>query len=178
MWRHNIPFWPTADAVAPALTAGYGFGRIGCQLSGDGDWGIDNLAPKPDWMSFLPDWMWAYRYPHNVLKEGVPMEGCHFDYCRELANPVFPTPFYEVVMMSIIFAILWSLRSRIKTVGMMFFIYLGLIAVERFIIEKIRVNVVHDVLGFQLTQAEIISICLFLISLGGMVYVSKFRDKS
>lgn len=81
-------------------------------------------------------------------------------------------------MMTLIFMILWSLRSRIKTVGMMFFIYLGLIAVERFIIEKIRVNVVHDVFGFQLTQAEIISIGLFLVSIGGMVYVSKFREKA
>ena len=77
-----------------------------------------------------------------------------------------------------VFAILWALRKRIKTVGMLFFIYLGLIAIERFIIEKIRVNVVHDVLGFQLTQAEIISIVLFCVSLGGMVYVSKFRKDS
>jgi phosphatidylglycerol:prolipoprotein diacylglycerol transferase len=56
---------------------------------------------------------------------------------------------------------------------MLFFIYLALIAVERFLIEKIRVNVVHDVLGMQLTQAEIISIVLFLVSAGGMVYVWK-----
>ncbi len=175
MWRHKIPFWPTADAVAPALTAGYGFGRIGCQLSGDGDWGIKNLAPKPDWMSFLPDWMWAYRYPHNVLKESVPIDGCSFDYCNQLAEPVYPTPFYEVIMMLMVFGILWSIRKRFKVEGMIFFIYLGLIAIERFIIEKIRVNVVHDVLGIQLTQAEIISIVLFCVSLGGMVYVTKLR---
>ena len=56
IWRNHIPFLPTADAVAPALTAGYGVGRIGCQLSGDGDWGIVNQAPKPGWLSFLPDW--------------------------------------------------------------------------------------------------------------------------
>jgi prolipoprotein diacylglyceryl transferase len=176
MYRNGIPFWPTADAVAPALTAGYGFGRVGCQLSGDGDWGIVNNAPKPDWMSFLPDWMWAYRYPQNVLQEGVPMEDCSFNYCNQLAEPVYPTPFYEVLMMCAVFAILWALRKRVKTVGMLFFIYLGLIAIERFIIEKIRVNVVHDVLGFQLTQAEIISIVLFLVSIGGMVYVKKFRN--
>lgn len=175
MYRNGIPFWPTADAVAPSLTAGYGFGRVGCQLSGDGDWGIVNNAPKPDWMSFLPDWMWAYRYPQNVLKEGIPIENCRFNYCKELAEPVFPTPFYEVLMMCAVFAILWALRKRIKTVGMLFFIYLGLIAVERFIIEKIRVNVVHEVLGVQLTQAEIISIVLFIVSIGGMVYVKKFR---
>jgi len=175
MFRNGIPFWPTADAVAPALTAGYGFGRIGCQLSGDGDWGIVNTAPKPGWMSFLPDWTWTYNYPHNVLKEGLPIEGCTFDYCRQLAEPVFPTPLYEVLMMSVVFGILWALRKRVKIVGMLFFIYLGLIAIERFIIEKIRVNVSHDVWGMQLTQAEIISILLFLVSIGGAVYVTKFR---
>lgn len=175
MFRNKIPFWPTADAVAPALTAGYGFGRIGCQLSGDGDWGIVNTAPKPGWMSFLPDWAWTYHYPHNVLKEGLPIEGCTFEYCRQLAEPVYPTPLYEVLMMSVVFGILWALRKRIKTVGLLFFIYLGLIAIERFIIEKIRVNVSHDILGFQLTQAEIISVLLIMVSVGGMVYVVKFR---
>jgi len=185
MWRHKIPFWPTADAVAPALTAGYGFGRIGCQLSGDGDWGIVNAAPKPAWMSFLPDWIWAYQYPHHVLNTvrtepapSVPIEGCTWDYCMQLAEPVYPTPFYEVIMMSVVFGILWALRKRIKTVGMIFFIYLGLIAIERFVIEKIRVNVVHEVLGIPLTQAEIISIVLFCISLGGMFYVSKIKKNN
>jgi len=185
MWRHKIPFWPTADAVAPALTAGYGFGRIGCQLSGDGDWGISNLAPKPGWMSFLPDWMWAYRYPHHVLNTvhtdpspSVPIEGCTWDYCMQLSDPVYPTPFYEVLMMCGVFAILWALRKRIKTVGMIFFIYLGLIAIERFIIEKIRVNVSHDVMGITLTQAEIISIALFCVSIGGIIYVRYFRARA
>ncbi len=180
MYRQRIPFWPTADAVAPALAVGYGVGRIGCQMSGDGDWGIVNNAPKPNWMGFLPDWMWGFRYPHNVLNTmhtdpvpSVPVEGCTWDYCMQLAEPVYPTPFYEVLMMTVVFGILWTLRKRIKTTGMLFFIYLALIAIERFVIEKIRVNVVHDVLGMKLTQAEIISIVLFIISVAGMVYVWK-----
>ncbi|HMX39708.1 MAG TPA: prolipoprotein diacylglyceryl transferase [Saprospiraceae bacterium] len=180
IYRKRIPFWPTADAVAPALTAGYGVGRIGCQLSGDGDWGIVNTAPKPGWMSALPDWMWGFQYPHHVLNTvrtdpapSVPIEGCTWDYCLQLSQPVYPTPFYEIVMMSLIFAVLWGLRKRVKVTGMLFFIYLCLIAAERFLIEKIRVNVVHDVLGMRLTQAEIISILIFLIGLGGMAYVWK-----
>lgn len=175
MWKHKIPFMPTADAVAPALTAGYGVGRLGCQFSGDGDWGILNTAPKPGWMSFLPDWMWSYNYPHNVLNtentdpiNSIPIDGCTWDYCMQLAQPVYPTPFYEVLMMSAVFALLWFLRKRVKITGMLFFIYLGLIAIERFVIEKIRVNVVHDVLGIKLTQAEIISIGLFIVSLTGI----------
>lgn len=171
--RHKIPFLHAADAVAPSLTAGYGVGRIGCQLAGDGDWGLANLAPKPGWMSFLPDWMWAFDYPHNVLRENTPIDGCSWDYCMKLAEPVYPTPFYEVIMMAIVFAILWSLRKRIHVPGMLFFIYLGLIAIERFLIEKIRINVHYDVLGMRLSQAEIISIILFLISVAGIVYVRR-----
>ena len=180
MYRQRIPFWPTADAVAPALAVGYGVGRIGCQMSGDGDWGIVNNAPKPNWMGFLPDWMWSFRYPHNVLNSvhtdpvpSVPVEGCTWDYCMQLSEPVYPTPFYEVLMMTVVLGILWTLRKRIKITGMLFFIYLAFIAIERFVIEKIRVNVVHDVLGMKLTQAEIISIMLFIISVAGMVYVWK-----
>ena len=70
-------------------------------------------------------------------------------------------------MMAGVFAILWSLRKRIKVTGMLFFLYLSLIAVERFAIEKIRVNVVHDVLGMKLTQAEIIAVALFVVSVTG-----------
>jgi len=180
MYRHRIPFLPTADAVAPALTVGYGVGRIGCQLSGDGDWGIVNTAPKPGWMSFLPDWMWAYKYPHHVLNTpstdpvmSEPIPHCAWDYCMQLSQPVFPTPFYEILMMAVVFAILWFLRTRVKPLGMLFFIYLGLIAIERFMIEKIRVNVLHDVFGMQLTQAEIISIGLFTVSVVGMAVVWK-----
>lgn len=186
MWRQKIPFWPSADAVAPALTAGYGVGRIGCQLSGDGDWGIVNNAPKPGWLSWMPDSWWATRYPHNVLNDGhtelpnpnVPIENCDWDYCMQLAQPVFPTPFYETMMMVVVFGILWALRKRIRIPGMLFFIYLALIAIERFLIEKIRVNVVHKVLGMELTQAEIISIVLFLVSVGGMVYVWRKNGKA
>ncbi|MBK8555270.1 MAG: prolipoprotein diacylglyceryl transferase [Lewinellaceae bacterium] len=172
--RNGIPFLPTADAVAPALAAGYGVGRIGCQLSGDGDWGIVNTAPKPGWMGFLPDWMWSFQYPHNVLNTqytdpvpSVPIEGCTWDYCMQLSQPVYPTPFYEIMMMVVVFGILWAIR-KLKAPGMLFFVYLCLVAVERFLIEKIRVNVTHKVLGITLTQAEIISIILFLIGLVGI----------
>ena len=81
-------------------------------------------------------------------------------------------------MMAGVFAILWALRKRIKVTGMLFFIYLGLIAIERFVIEKIRVNVVHEVLGMKLTQAEIIAIGLFLVSITGIAVLwSRSRNK-
>jgi prolipoprotein diacylglyceryltransferase len=75
--KHKIPTKHMIDAAAPALMLAYAMGRVGCQLSGDGDWGIVNLAPKPEWMSFLPNWMWSYNYPHNVIDEGVQIAGCN-----------------------------------------------------------------------------------------------------
>ncbi|MBI5915959.1 MAG: prolipoprotein diacylglyceryl transferase [Bacteroidetes bacterium] len=167
--RHKIPFWPTADAVAPALIIAYGVGRIGCQLSGDGDWGIA-AAAQPDWW-FLPDWLWAYDFPHNVNKEGIPIEGCEWLYCNRLAMPVYPTPLYEVVASFLIGGFLWAIRKRAAAPGMIFFIYLILNGFERFWIEKIRVNVKYEWLPGQPTQAEVIAVLFFLAGVIGAVWV-------
>ncbi len=169
--KHNIPFWPTADAVAPALIISYGIGRIGCQLAGDGDWGIV-AAPQPEWW-FLPDWIWAYDYPMNVNREGIPIEGCEFIYCNRLAEPVYPTPFYETIASFLIGGFLWAIRKRLTIPGMLFFIYLALNGVERFFIEKIRVNVKYEWMPFQPTQAEIIALLLFLIGIGGIIWLRR-----
>ena len=164
------------DAAAPALILAYGIGRIGCQMSGDGDWGINNLAPKPEWMAFLPDWMWSYTFPHNVINAGIPIEGCMGKFCMELANPVWPTAFYEVVMSLLIFGILWSIRKHIKAPGFLFFIYLVFNGIERFFIEKVRINTEYNILG-GITQAEIISFCLVLIGLLGCIVLYKNNKK-
>ncbi len=162
------------DSAAPGLMLAYGVGRIGCQMSGDGDWGIDNLAPKPEWMSFLPDWMWSYTFPHNVINAGVPIEGCTGNFCMELANPVWPTAFYEVIMSLAIFGILWAMRKNIKVPGALFFIYLAFNGVERFFIEKIRINTEYNILG-GITQAEIISFSLILTAIIGVTYLYKSK---
>lgn len=163
----KMPGIHVIDAVAPALVVGYAVGRIGCQLSGDGDWGIVHLDPTPAWW-FLPDWMWAFDYPHNVLNEGIPIEGCTWKYCHKLPEPVYPTPFYETMLGGVILGILWFLRTRIYIPGLLFFLYLFLISVERYFIEKIRVNDKYQILGMQATQAEALSVTLGLIGLAGM----------
>jgi len=168
--KYKIKALVLSDAAAPGLMIAYGIGRIGCQLSGDGDWGIINVASKPDWLTFLPDWMWSFTYPHNVINEGIPIEGCTGKYCMELANPVWPTPFYEVVMAGFIFVFLWSIRKRIKLDGILFFTYLAINGVERFFIEKIRVNTEYNILG-GITQAEIISSCLVIFGSLGVLFI-------
>jgi prolipoprotein diacylglyceryl transferase len=170
--KHKIDVYQVADAVAPALIIGYGVGRIGCQLSGDGDWGIVNELAQPSWW-FLPDWLWAYDYPQNVLNQGVPIEGCEGHYCRALAKPVFPTPIYEMVMAFAIAGILWLLRKRLPVPGMLFCVYLILNGFERYWIEKIRVNSRYDIFGFHPTQAEIIAVLLFLTGIIGYFVLKK-----
>jgi prolipoprotein diacylglyceryl transferase len=175
---NNIKFVHLADACAPGLMLGYGIGRLGCQLSGDGDWGIVNLAAKPEWMGFLPDWTWAYKYPHNVLSEGVPIAGCVGRHCMELPQAVFPTPLYETFMALLIFIFLWSVRKKIVQPGLMFSIYLVLNGLERFLIEKIRVNTLYNVSGFTFTQAELISSILIILGIVGIVWSIKSYNKN
>jgi len=169
--RHKIGFWHLNDAAAPALMLAYAVGRIGCQVAGDGDWGIVNTRPKP--FSGLPDWMWGYTYPHNVAKAGDPIPGCVDKFCNELPQAVYPTPFYETVVCLILFVILWSLRKKLKIPGTLFALYLMLNGLERFMIEKIRVNTRMNLFGFQPTQAEVISTLLFLSGL--LIWIILYR---
>jgi phosphatidylglycerol:prolipoprotein diacylglycerol transferase len=163
--KHKIGFWHLNDAAAPALMLGYSVGRIGCQVAGDGDWGIDSVNPKP--FNWLPDWMWSYTYPHNVNEAGVKIAGCmDAKYCNELSAGVFPTPFYETITCFLLFLLIWSLRKRFKIPGTLFAFYLTLNGIERFFIEKIRVNVRLNFFGLHPTQAEVISSLLFL---GGII---------
>jgi prolipoprotein diacylglyceryltransferase len=99
--------------MAPTMMFAYAFGRIGCQISGDGDWGIPNTHPKP--FSWMPDWLWAYSYPHNVIGEGKPIAGCDGPYCNELFPAVYPTPLYEIIACFILFAVLWPVSSLDST---------------------------------------------------------------
>lgn len=169
--RHKIGFWHLNDAAAPVLMLAYAVGRIGCQVAGDGDWGINNTSDKP--FSWLPDWMWSYTYPHNVNEVGDPIAGCVGKYCNELPVGVYPTPFYETIACLIIFGILWSLRKKLKVPGTMFALYLMFNGVERFLVEKIRVNTTLNLFGFKPTQAEVISTLLFLTGLGLWFYLKK-----
>ena len=152
------------DSAAPALMLAYGVGRIGCQMSGDGDWGVVNLRPKPEWLNSFPDWIWSYDFPNNVINAGIYIDGCTGRFCSVLPQPVWPTALYEVIMCIILFSVLWLIRKRITIPGLLFCIYLIMNGIERFFIEKIRVNTEYDILG-GITQAEIISFCLIITGL-------------
>jgi len=160
-----------ADIGSPGMLVAYAVGRIGCQLSGDGDWGIANLNAKPSWLSALPDWMWSFNFPHNVLNSGVLIPNCTGNHCRVLVEGVYPTSFYEVVIISVAFFCLWSFRKNIKKSGVVFCLFLMINGAERFLIEKIRVNHFYQILGLNLTQAQIISILMFVGGLAGLIAI-------
>ena len=164
----RIPVIHLADTAGIAVITGYGVGRIGCQLSGDADWGIPNPAPTPDWW-FLPKWMWSFDYPHNVAQQGKHIAGCVGEYCQQLEVPAYPTPFYETMLCALIFGILWALRKRIKVSGVLFCVFLWLIGIERFLIEYMRHNDLYNVLGFHFSQAQIISLVMML---GGTLWAA------
>lgn len=196
------------DSAAPALMIAYAIGRLGCHVSGDGDWGVFNSAYKvndqnkiveaADWEfhqtlmdnqeftsvlvneyghmdsiphiafkgpSFLPNWLWAYNYPHNVNEVGNKIKNCEGAYCYQLTPPVFPTPLYEIIACTLLFLLLWYFRKKIKAPGALFGIYLLLNGFERFMVEKIRVNTTYDIFGFHPTQAELISSLLMIIGI-------------
>src|ERR1700753_3511225 len=108
--------------------------------------------------------MWSFKFPHNIdhSDPGNFIPGCIGQYCNELRIPVFPTSFYESVVCILLFLFLWSIRHKVKTPGVLFGIYLILTGTERFFIELIRVNTRYVVFGISFTQAELISILLFV----------------
>jgi prolipoprotein diacylglyceryltransferase len=177
--RKGISFYHLGDAVAPGLITAYGVGRIGCQVSGDGDWGVVNLAPKPGWLSWAPDWLWAFNYPNNVngwcspTGPGPDAPACSFFETPFLIQPVFPTPIYEIIMVAFIATFLIWISRRLPAPGMLFGIYMMFNGAERLAIEQIRINTPYPGLG-GLTQAELIAILLFL---GGMALVLHARNR-
>ncbi len=157
--RKNLSVGAVADAMAPGLMLAYGIGRIGCHLAGDGDWGIPaDLAAKPDW---LPMWLWAETYPNAII--GAPPE------------PVYPTSVYEFIAAALLFGVLWALRKHTFVSGWLFSVYLIFNGIERFLIEKIRVNPEYDFLGVTVTQAEVISVVIFAAGVAGLWYTWERR---
>ena len=166
--RHGMKLIHLADIGSPGMMLAYGVGRMGCQLSGDGDWGIANSNAKPLWLSWMPDWMWSFNFPHNIANAGIFIHGCTGKFCNVLVYGVYPTSFYESVICILLFGLMWLIRKRIKIPGLMFCLYLVLNGGERFLIEFIRVTIKYNVLGFFLSQAQIIGAVMMIGGMAGI----------
>jgi phosphatidylglycerol:prolipoprotein diacylglycerol transferase len=132
-WRRTLNLI-TVDMCATVLALGYGIGRIGCQVSGDGDYGIPSKLP------------WAMGYPHGTVPTppGVTVQ---------------PTPIYETLAMCLLAYFLWRLRDRVRP-GVVLSLYLLFSGLERLLVEFVRRN--KEVLA-GLTAPQLESILLMCI---------------
>jgi phosphatidylglycerol:prolipoprotein diacylglycerol transferase len=134
--RSPNPTLATFDIIGPTVLLGYGIGRIGCLLAGDGDYG-----PPSD----LP---WAMAFPNGTIPTDV---------------PVHPTPIYETLISVTFFGILWSQRRKLEAnYGMLSGVSLILLGVERFFVEFWRIT--PRVLGW-MTGAQLFSIIAFIVGI-------------
>jgi len=140
--RFGIPTLTFMDLCSPAAAVGYAIGRIGCLLSGDGDYGIPTTLP------------WGMSFPNGVVPT---------------IERVHPTPIYEFIIWLVIAAILWQAGkkavSSAGTKGEIFCGYLILTGVARFLIEFIRINP-RSFLGLSNAQtASVLSVVVGLMLL-------------
>lgn len=145
--KHRLPWLVTVDCIAPGLVLAQGIGRSGCQLAGDGDWGRETTLP---WGMAYPNAIVGWQYPPGVR--------------------VHPTPLYEFLAYTAVFAVLWFIRKRPYPDGTLFWWYLVLGPGARFMIEFIRINP-RIILG--LTEAQLIS--LALVAIGSWKLLSSLR---
>ena len=131
----RVPFLTFADMLAPIGALGQAIGRIGCQLSGDGDYGVPTSLP------------WGMAYPHGAVPTEV---------------PVHPTPIYEMIGYFAIFAYLWRRRHAEVAPGDAFGRYLVLAACVRFPVEFVRTN---QVWLAGLTEAQLYAIAAVAVGL-------------
>jgi phosphatidylglycerol:prolipoprotein diacylglycerol transferase len=136
-----------ANAMAPATAMGYAIGRIGCQLSGDGDYGKVSTLP------------WAMAYPHGTVPTppGVRVQ---------------PTPLYEIAAMLFVTWILWRLATRYDKSGWWTFgWFLVLSGIERVLVEFVRRN---PIWFWHLTQPQWMSLLSMIV---GVVLIWRFSKK-
>jgi phosphatidylglycerol:prolipoprotein diacylglycerol transferase len=184
--RKRLNFKLFADMIIPTLLLAYGIGRIGCQLAGDGDYGIPSNLP------------WAMTYPQGTAKPSVTLidyykvhpverEQVHYDSLTAITVGrdqlgqrisafdevvrVHPAPLYETLFCVIAFILIWNTRRRFDgRIGHVFAITLTAMGVERLLIEFIRINPLY----WGLSMAQWISIGMILV---GVVMLLRPRPK-
>ncbi len=124
-WWRGFLSLALLDVAAVPLALGYAIGRVGCQLSGDGDYGRASDLP------------WAMSYPDGTVPTN---------------EQVHPTPVYETLAMGLVAWLLWQWRDRFRP-GVLFALYLVLAGLERFLVEFVRRNE-DTVAGLTTPQVE------------------------
>jgi len=158
---YKVPILRSFDMCAPALILGQAFGRLGCLLSGDGDWGLPSTLP------------WAMAYPNAIVgwnARTVLKLGSH----GELVSGFFPgvrvhpAPVYESILYLAIFCLMWSIRKKAPE-GRLFCLYLVLEGLARFMVEFVRIN---PRVAFGLSEAQLISLVMITVGLAAWSFTT------
>ncbi len=117
--QRQVPWAVVTDAIAPALVLGHAIGRVGCQLSGDGDWGPPSTLP------------WAMAYPLAIVG---------WSYAPGVR--VHPAPVYESLAYGLIYLALIRIARdpQRRPAGFVMASYLVLSGLARFVIEGVRIE--------------------------------------
>ena len=150
--RAGVAWASAMDSGAPAWALGLAIGRIGCHLSGDGDWGTPTDLP------------WAVAYPNGIAP-----------WPHAPGVEVHPAALYELFALLAIFAVLWRLRTRVTRRGSVFAIYLVLTGIARFLVEIVRTN---EPILLGLTEAQCISVAVVVAAAVWLVRHRASRDLS
>jgi phosphatidylglycerol---prolipoprotein diacylglyceryl transferase len=160
---YRISFAVTADMCAPALAIGQAIGRQGCQLAGDGDWGLPSKLP------------WAMAYPRAIVGWNADTVLKLDDHYRLVSGyfpgvRVHPAPIYETILYLGVFAILWSMRKRSEPAGRLMYWYLLLAGFCRFMVEFVRINprVFHG-----LSEAQLIAFAMMVLGAIALALTAK-----
>jgi phosphatidylglycerol---prolipoprotein diacylglyceryl transferase len=132
--HYKVRFLTTADMAAPAVLVGHAFGRMGCLLSGDGDWGLPTKMP---WGMSFPQAIVGWN-SETVLKlnaQGQLVSGFY------PGVRVQPAPIFEAVLyVAIAVLLFWGMRKRQWSEGRPFYLFLILAGAARFLVEFWRIN--------------------------------------
>jgi len=145
------------DLAAPATALGYGVGRIGCLLAGDGDYGINTTLP---WGVHMMNGADQY---HRALVPPIPANAL-----------VQPTPIYELLFSVVVFWLLWQLGKRSKPVGWLTGLYLLLSGTGRFLVEFVRINpklYFHNTMS----NAQVAAVASAMVGLAAIMVAQKMR---
>ena len=153
--KNALPWLTFANIISPLIFLGYSIGRIGCFLVGD-DYGIPSKLP------------WAMSFPKgipptttNIFSDVYPWIDIS-DFEPGLIT-VHPTQLYEAIVCFLLFFLMWKYRKAPSLKDNLFFIYIFLAGVERFIIEFLRTNQRYAFETF--SGAQIISLVMILVGL-------------
>jgi phosphatidylglycerol:prolipoprotein diacylglycerol transferase len=150
---YRIGFAATIDMCAPALAIGQAIGRMGCQLAGDGDWGLVSNVP------------WAMAYPRAIVgwnSQTVLKLDDHYQLVSGFfpGVRVHPAPVYETILYLGVFTILWSMRKTSYPPGRIMYWYLLLGGAARFIVEFWRIN---PRVFYMFSEAQLIAFAMMVL---------------